>query len=633
MSRVAITGLVLANVKDYGAVGDGVADDTAAIQAAIDDAILVGTGGIFFPSGTYGISVTGLTVATTTGFAIHGAGPTSIIQYLAADHASAASTLLLLSTVFDVEITDLVLDGNQTNITNPGTGSLLDLDACERVNCQRVTIKEPLNFGHTSIGGQDLTFENCEFSSSNTIEDGVRSALLWDSVTKGRIADCRFQHSAPDTASAAIKLNDTNKIIIEGNFIDRTTIGADNKLAIFTQVGGAFEDLIITDNDIVGSVSLRVTLRGRLTGNRITSANTGAAALFALELTSFVIGDNYIEQQASGHVIQAEDLIACWIRDNDLFQNFSSSSSVISATVGLTNVWIDNNNCHGTNSDGSACINLFFVTVDNLWISKNDCHDYPGNIVFDSGTFHTFTVINNSLGENDIRFELAAYTTKPVIYGNRGTAPLNIADVPNLPEDSVIIGGAGAGTAGATNQGTIYLGVVDPEGAVTGWVGDTFKRVNGGTSTTLYVKETGNGTNTGWVALGGVSTYAPPEQWTQQNVAASQTNVDLSALVSTSFNTIKMISAGSITGMATVLTGAITDVAANSLIVRVTKNGAPGTLFISHSSGTNPSGGTATQAAGIDVYVAGDLIGVELTTLGSFAPATLDLESWLKLTE
>ena len=42
------------SVMDFGAVGDGVTDDSAAIQAAID---AVGAGGrVFFPAGTYGIS-------------------------------------------------------------------------------------------------------------------------------------------------------------------------------------------------------------------------------------------------------------------------------------------------------------------------------------------------------------------------------------------------------------------------------------------------------------------------------------------------------------------------------------------------------------------------------------------------
>ncbi|MFA5292980.1 MAG: glycosyl hydrolase family 28-related protein [Phycisphaerae bacterium] len=46
------------NVRDYGAAGDGIADDTSAIQAAINAVSAAGTGVVFVPYGTYRITST-----------------------------------------------------------------------------------------------------------------------------------------------------------------------------------------------------------------------------------------------------------------------------------------------------------------------------------------------------------------------------------------------------------------------------------------------------------------------------------------------------------------------------------------------------------------------------------------------
>jgi hypothetical protein len=46
----------LLNVKDYGAIGDGVVNDAPAIQAAINAAVMLGLSGVFFPDGMYRIT-------------------------------------------------------------------------------------------------------------------------------------------------------------------------------------------------------------------------------------------------------------------------------------------------------------------------------------------------------------------------------------------------------------------------------------------------------------------------------------------------------------------------------------------------------------------------------------------------
>lgn len=47
---------------------------------------------------------------------------------------------------------------------------------------------------------------------------------------------------------------------------------------------------------------------------------------------------------------------------------------------------------------------------------------------------------------------------------------------------------------------TTHVGSGDPNGSVTGNIGDEYRNRTGGAGTTLYIKESGEGTNTGWVA-------------------------------------------------------------------------------------------------------------------------------------
>lgn len=73
------------SVKDFGAVGDGVTDDTAAMQAAINTTFTINGGYLFIPSGTYLIS-SALTIPFSTQWKLEGASPGSTIIKQATDN-------------------------------------------------------------------------------------------------------------------------------------------------------------------------------------------------------------------------------------------------------------------------------------------------------------------------------------------------------------------------------------------------------------------------------------------------------------------------------------------------------------------------------------------------------------------
>lgn len=113
----SVSGLVF-NVKDslYGAVGNGTADDTSAVQAAITACNAAGGGIVFFPYGTY--SVTGLTL--TSKVSLVGTGPGSV---LGLKHAS--NNLLSWGSVTATDRP--VIEGLRLSLLQNNSGRLIDV--------------------------------------------------------------------------------------------------------------------------------------------------------------------------------------------------------------------------------------------------------------------------------------------------------------------------------------------------------------------------------------------------------------------------------------------------------------------------------------------------------------------------
>jgi len=118
---------MLNNVKDFGAVGDGVTDDRVKIQAAIDDAVTNKKGGILFPAGTYRVSrplVAGvrwsLDLNGVQDFMVMGEGPKSVVKLVNTTAPTGDwHVFILRKDCQRVVFNDLVIDGNRTGLTDP----------------------------------------------------------------------------------------------------------------------------------------------------------------------------------------------------------------------------------------------------------------------------------------------------------------------------------------------------------------------------------------------------------------------------------------------------------------------------------------------------------------------------------
>jgi polygalacturonase len=64
------------NARHYGAVGDGITDDTIAIQAALDAAATAGGGVVYLPAATYVVS----NLTLDTNVTLCGAGWATVLQ-------------------------------------------------------------------------------------------------------------------------------------------------------------------------------------------------------------------------------------------------------------------------------------------------------------------------------------------------------------------------------------------------------------------------------------------------------------------------------------------------------------------------------------------------------------------------
>lgn len=265
------------NVRAFGAVGDGVADDCLAIRAALSAAEAAGGGCAYVPAGVYGIGrhapQAGLFVSSDKPLRIRGDGMgASVLRMLAGTYVGDFHLLRAESDL--LELDELTLDGNRSNIPQADEQThLVQLRDCRSFAARRVEFRDAKGDGIKAVGSggallvDDLLVEGCTFRNNGrsgiTVQRAVRSA---------RILGCYFVGTSDQdidfepTGSTA-----PSRIVIADNVIEHSTAPF---AVTLSGISGPDRttDVLLVDNVItggrVGGIDMRnVVIRG----NRIAA--------------------------------------------------------------------------------------------------------------------------------------------------------------------------------------------------------------------------------------------------------------------------------------------------------------------------------------------------------------------------
>jgi hypothetical protein len=310
------------------------------------------------------------------------------------------------------------------------------------------------------------------FIDSNLMVHGTDTIAVSLSGISGQHRLVRAQFSNNLVAGGSVFCTDVEQLTIRGNIVVVPET-APARITLNVQRGG--RELIITGNLLVNDhPEVEATLRLSEVNQRPVSralvadnlclgrSSTGIGLLSAGDVA--VHGNMVVSTGdcAQGILIRAEssDMDGISVRDNHV-------------TVAGPGTWQT-----GIRVVASP------EHVDDLSVAENSIRGAADGITFDGGGFRRTPICALN--------QVSADTTRPV------------AGLDHLPEHAVVVGGAatGGGPGPAAGTGRHLIGIGDPTGstAVAGNVGDIYQRLDGGPGQTLYVKESGNGTTTGWTA-------------------------------------------------------------------------------------------------------------------------------------
>ena len=256
------------DVKDYGAVGDGVANDTAAIAAAVAAMPSAGGGALYFPAGTYLFTTIAIGRSNVL---VYGDGDASILL-----QSGSTTTLIdLTGTAANVTIRDLQMHGAGSAGTTAAIGIAM------------------------AAGTSNIKVQNVSFSGA-TASTGFNSAVSC-SGTSGEywVRDCRFDRVfgavAAGTVGNGVLLTAAVRCQVRGcYFIGNGTMN----YGIHST--GAASRCLIANNFIDSCTTFGISIdtgsdQMDIVGNTVRNTTGGGATDFGCGIYTFALQNSFID--------------------------------------------------------------------------------------------------------------------------------------------------------------------------------------------------------------------------------------------------------------------------------------------------------------------------------------------------
>jgi hypothetical protein len=355
------------SVKDFGAVGNGIADDTLAIQNAINSFSTVGSGSLYFPAGTY--LVTNEIVINDIPVKLFGDGIyATYINYVptVTTNSCFKASYTVANRNKGMSVSDLSLT---TSVAAAGDAfkveAILNADPTQ------------LNYSGTSL---DLHTVNIVQSGSGYWTNGVH-AINIGGITLNWVIMNNFIGAAqndPNTASVFCEQTDARMKVFRTVQISNCYIlRAYTHLKFNNLAGQTFEALYVDNSQFVGTAYATLLVQGQLSAVAFTACHM-APANMVIDAYDAILGVLRITACDIRKALNGTPVVAgpLFRFDNMLYLNFTGNTVV------------------GYNSQASSNLNY--------------CFQYSN---LEDGTYPTRTVYSGN-----------AFASFYYVYGNRGSA-------------------------------------------------------------------------------------------------------------------------------------------------------------------------------------------------------------------